>query len=235
LLAHASVLERIGRSALDLVFPPRCLGCGASGSFLCGTCVATLDRALPPRCERCWRPGMSGTCIACQVAPPPFDGLQVAYIYRGIARELVQALKYRGMTALAAPMAALCAQALREAAFDADMIVPVPLAGLRKRTRGYNQAELLARPLGRELSLPVTTRALERKRRAPAQARSAAAEERQRNVAGAFRAPAEAVAGRSVLLIDDVTTTGATMTACATALREAGASRVWAFAFCRED
>jgi ComF family protein len=178
---------------------------------------------------------VNGTCAVCQLAAPPFDGLRAAFIYKGLARDLVQALKYRGMTALAEPMASLCTEALREAALDVDVIVPVPLSGLRKRTRGYNQAELLARHAGKELGIPVAPRAIERRRHTPPQARRADAGARQANVAGAFRARAEAVAGHSVLLIDDVTTTGSTLAACSAALRDGGARHIWAFAFGRED
>jgi competence protein ComFC len=234
-VTSSSLLERIGRTALDLVFPPRCLGCGADGTFLCAVCAASLDRALPPRCKRCWRPGVTGTCIVCQLADPPFDGLRAAFVYQGLARELVQALKYRGMTVLAEPMASLCIEALRDADLDFDVIVPVPLSGLRKRTRGYNQAELLARYAGKALGIPVAPRALERRRHTPPQARSAGAAARLSNVAGAFRARPQVVAGHAVLLIDDVTTTGATFAACAAALREAGTRRIWALAFGRED
>ena len=178
---------------------------------------------------------MTGECIACQIEAPPFDGLRSAFVYQGLARELVQALKYRGMTVLAEPIASLCTEALREAEIGFDVIVPVPLSGLRKRTRGYNQAELLARQAGRALGIPVAPRALERKRHTPPQARSADAATRQSNVAGAFRARSEVVDGHAVLLIDDVTTTGATFASCAAALREAGARRIWAFAFGKED
>lgn len=234
-MANTSLLERIGRSALDFMFPPRCTGCGAEGTFLCETCVASLERAVPPRCPCCWRPGVGATCIVCQVSPPPFDGLRAAYIYKGIARELVQSLKYRGMTALGAPIGSLCVDTLREEGLEFEVIVPVPLHGMRKRTRGFNQAELLARHIGSGLGVPVESRVLERRRRTAQQARSADAEERQRNVAGAFCGRRAAVEGRDVLLVDDVTTTGATLAACAQALKEAGAGRVWAFAFARED
>jgi ComF family protein len=118
---------------------------------------------------------------------------------------------------------------------EADVIVPVPLSGWRRRTRGYNQSEALARALARELGLPLAPRALSRRKHAPPQARSATAEERRRNVEGAFAARAEPVAGRRVLLLDDVTTTGATLRACAAALKEAGARSVYAVAFARED
>ena len=152
-----------------------------------------------------------------------------------MARELVHALKYRGMTALAAPMAALLAQAVRSHGLAADVVVPVPLSGLRRRLRGYNQAEALARALGRELGLSVSGRALERRRPTPPQARSADAEARRRNVVGAFRCRERAIAGQSALLVDDVATTGATLDACAAALKAAGARSVWGLTFARED
>jgi ComF family protein len=156
-------------------------------------------------------------------------------VYQGVARELVHALKFRGVTAVAPALAALMAPAARDDRLGADLIVPVPLSGLRRRLRGYNQSEALASALGRELGLPVLPGALRRRRHGAPQARSASAEERRRNVAGAFQARGEELAGRRVLLVDDVTTTGATLGACAAALREGGAARVWALAFARED
>ncbi len=234
-MASTRLLRRIGRFALDFVFPPRCAGCGADGTFLCDSCVTTLGRALPPRCTRCWRPGVGAACVLCQVAPPPFDGLRTGYVYEGLARELVHSFKYRGLTALAAPLAGLCVDSLRDEGRPFDVLVPVPLHSMRKRTRGYNQAELLAGHIGKALGIRVEGRALERRRGTPQQARSADAEERRRNVAGAFRGRPGVVEGQSVLLIDDVTTTGATLAACAQALKESGAGRIWAFAFARED
>ncbi len=226
----------LGRTALELVFPARCVGCGGSGAFLCDDCSVSLLLAAPPRCARCWRPGPDADpCLDCQLAPPAFDGLRAAFVNVGTARELVHSLKYRGTTALAAPMASLLAEAARRHGLAADLVAPVPLSGLRRRTRGFNQAEALARALGRELRLPVRPRALERRRHTPPQARSADAEERRRNVAGAFVCRERGVADRRVLLVDDVTTTGATLDACASALKEAGARSVWALAFARED
>lgn len=226
---------RLGKATLDLLFPPRCAGCGADGSFLCDACAGTLQVAAPPRCARCWRPGVEGTCAHCRSAAPAFDSLFAAYVYTGLARDLVHQLKYRGMTALAGPMALLLAAQLGGRGAGADLIVPVPLSGLRGRTRGYNQAQTLARGLSGELGVPLARRALERRRHTSPQARSADAETRRRNVEGAFGARERAVAGRRVLLIDDVTTTGATLSACATALKAAGAPWVGAVAFARED
>ena len=227
------LVRRAGNAALDLIFPPRCAICGASGAFLCASCADRLTPAAPPRCNRCWSPGSYGdVCAHCDATPPPFETLRAAFVYDAVARDLVHGLKYRGLTALAQPMASL----MRDAPGGGiNLVVPVPLAGLRRRTRGYNQAESLARVLGRDLELRVEPRALRRTRGAPPQARSAGAEARHRNVAGAFTARPELAEGARVLLIDDVTTTGATFAACATALREAGAASVCCLAFARED
>lgn len=229
-----SLVEHVGRTALDLVFPPRCAVCDSDGAFLCDACAASLAEARPPRCSRCWRPGEL-FCLECRRTAPPFTGLRSAFVHTGSARTLVHALKYRGMTALATPMAAHLANVVRRDRLRVEVIVPVPLSGLRRRMRGYNQAEALAKAIGRELGLPVRRDALVRRRHTPPQAQSAGATERRRNVAGAFAASNAGLAGARVLLVDDVTTTGATMAACAEALRAANAHSVWGLAFARED
>ena len=232
----ASAVRRLGRAALDLMFPPRCVGCGEGGSFLCDGCVAALPVAEGSRCPRCWQPRSDAwLCDDCQAAPPSYDGLRAAFVYGRTARELVHALKYRGMTALAPRMGSLLTEAARRHDVEADLVVPVPLSGLRRRLRGYNQAEALARPLAMELQLPLRPQALARRRDTPPQARSADAEARRRNVTDAFVCRDRGVGGRRVLLVDDVTTTGATLAACAVALRAGGAESIWALTFARED
>jgi ComF family protein len=107
---------------------------------------------------------------------------------------------------------------------------------MRRRTRGYNQAELLARELSKNVDIPVTARVLNRARPGPAQARTSSVASRAANVAEAFRVPQPGlVAGTNLLLVDDVTTTGATLAECARVLKEAGARAVWALSFARED
>lgn len=229
-----SLVERVGRTALDLVFPPRCAVCDGGGAFLCDACAASLAEAQRPRCSRCWRPG-EVFCFECRRTPPPFTGLRTAFVHAGNARTLVHALKYRGTTALATPLASYLADVVRRDRLPVDVIVPVPLSGMRRRMRGYNQAEVLARALGRELGLPVRRDALVRRRHTPPQAQSANATERRRNVAGAFAARDAGLQGARVLLLDDVTTTGATMAACAEALRAANVHSIWGLAFARED
>jgi ComF family protein len=147
----------------------------------------------------------------------------------------VRALKYNYLSALAQPMAQLMARYVEEEDIEADLVVAVPLYGRRKRLRGYNQSALLARELSRLCGLSLVERGLARRRNTPPQARSVDAEARKRNVADAFSADRRWVEGKRVLLIDDVMTTGATLDACAGALREAGAASVWALTFARED
>jgi ComF family protein len=229
-------LARAAQAVLDVLFPPRCVACGEQGAFLCRACRETMPRALPPRCPSCWQPERRGEmCGRCAQARPAFAGARSLYLYEGAVREAVHALKYNHLSGLARPMAEVMAGYLEAEALPVDLVVPVPLFGRRQRLRGYNQSALLARELSRLGGLPLAERGLARRRNTPPQARSVDAEARRRNVAGAFAADRRRVEGRRVLLIDDVMTTGATLDACAQALRQAGAASVWALTFARED
>jgi ComF family protein len=150
----------------------------------------------------------------------------------GVGREAVHRLKYGHLRAVVPDMAGLLARHLTRRGITGDLVVPVPLHPRRLRQRGYNQAELLARHAGRVLEIPVESQGL-RRRHDPPQARSAGREERRANVAGTFEAR-RGFDGLEVLALDDVVTTGATLEACAVALKAAGASRVWGVAFAHE-
>ena len=232
-----TVLSTLGRVALDLLFPPRCALCGRHGVALCEECVDALPRADPPRCPCCWSPQRSRwVCRPCAEQPLALEGLRSPYVFREGTRELIHALKYSHYSALASPMGELMARYLRSAALPVEVLVPVPLHPRRQRVRGYNQSTLLAREVSRRLGLPLASEALVRSRDTPPQAKAVEAGARRHNVAGAFDCPPGIAAGRSVLLVDDVTTTGATLDACARALlAEGGASGVWALTFARED
>ncbi len=235
-MPSALSVRRIGRAALDLLYPPRCALCGRGGSFLCAACHDALPRAEGRRCRRCWlplRPG--GDCARCAEHPLVFDSLRSAFRYEGDARRLVHAFKFDGQSVLAAPLGAAVVDALAPAALGYDAVVPVPLSGLRGRLRGFNQALLLAREVGRALDMPVE-QPLQRRGPSRPQARSRSAEERRHNVRGAFRLRRGAsVAGRRILLIDDVATTGATLDECARVLLDCGAAGVFAATLARED
>jgi ComF family protein len=230
-----STLASIGKAALDVLYPPRCVVCGRHGDFLCTNCFAKLPRAEGPRCEVCWLPVWSEVCRACPEQQPAFTALRSAFRYADEVRTLVHAFKYRGLSCLAPLLAETMVDAVLDAGFDADLILAVPMTGMRQRQRGYNQAALLARELGTALGLPVGD-ALRRRRFAGQQAKSATAVERRLNVEGAFEiAGRQTVAGVRFLVVDDIATTGATLDACSRVLRDAGAREVIAVTLARED
>lgn len=221
------------RDLLDLLFPPRCAGCGQPGSWLCPACQAAVEWIAPPFCALCGEPVAPGArCPRLGHHPTQLNGLRSAAWHAGPLRLAIHRLKYRGQRVLAAPLAAILAQAWRRDPPPVELLVPVPLHPRRVRERGFNQAALLVRELGRDLHLPVDERSLRRLRDTPPQVNLSAAE-RLVNVQGAFACSGPALEGRAVGLIDDLCTTGATLEACAQALRAAGARTVWAYTLAR--
>jgi len=170
----------------------------------------------------------------CRQRSPHFEAARCPFTFEGVTREAVNTLKYRGLSALVAGMAVPMAECLHQWAPPVKAIVPVPMVGQRRRLRGYNQSELLARELSRLTGLPLASRALVRRRSGLPQARSSSQEARRRNVAEVFALGAAPVAG-NLLLVDDVLTSGATLDACARVLRAGGAGPVYALTFARED
>ncbi|HZP26304.1 MAG TPA: ComF family protein [Dehalococcoidia bacterium] len=235
-MSAQAVISRIYGGLLDALFPPRCLACGTGGSFLCPSCLAACTRADGPRCPICWMPCAAGSvCGRCRARRPAVLETRSVYVFGGPLREALHALKYQGVSAVAPLLGGEMARLLRTWAPPLDTIVAVPLTGTRRRLRGYNQAQLLASELALQAELPPPAQALSRVHYAGPQARSPDEELRRRNVAGAFRADPRLVAGRNLLLIDDVTTSGATLNACARALLDGGAATVRALTLARED
>jgi len=216
---------------LDLFFPQRCAGCRSRASdVLCGGCAENLPLLEPPLCARCGMPASFEVpaCSGCRGVDLWFEGFRAPLRYEGVGREAVHALKYGGHAGVAERLAApLLARVLPEGRFD--VVVPVPLHPSRLRRRGYNQAALLARALAGRIGVPFSDK-LKAVRRTRDQVELTAAGRRE-NVRGAFEARGR-VRGR-VLLVDDVLTTGATMSECARVLLEAGASGVYAVGLCR--
>jgi ComF family protein len=210
---------------LDLLVPPRCVGCGGRDSWLCAGCRGELPALPEQSCRVCAAPvaGPVQRCPSCYRTPPPVARVHAALRHDGVARQLVLGLKYRGGRHLVAPLAELVAPIVPG---GVDVLVPVPLHESRLRQRGFNQSELLAREIGRRTRRPVLVGALERVRETPSQTGLTPAQ-RVENVRGAFAA-VDRLDGRHVLLVDDVCTTGATLYASARALKRAGAASVQA-------
>ncbi len=228
------LLQRATGAILDLVFPPRCVACGKEGAFLCQACVASAPLIPQPSCVRCARPvRAAGLCEVCQAEPSSLEGVLSPFAMDDVVRQAVYALKYHNLRALAPTLGALMAAHVQQAGVTADVLVPVPLHPHRWRERGYNQAELLAKEIGRRLSLPVAPHGLARVKHSDPQARAASREERRANVEDAFLAKASFL-GQRVLLVDDVCTTGATLESCAASMLQAGAARVWGVTLAKE-
>jgi ComF family protein len=169
-----------------------------------------------------------GSCPQCQHNPLQFiDGIRsAAYFENNPIRPAIHFLKYRNHKAIAAILGQIMVDVCQKYGLEAHMIVPVPLHTARLRERGYNQCELLAREVGTLLNLPVDTNSLQRIRHTKSQMKLGATE-RHQNVIDAFACRDQALLGQTVLLIDDVCTTGSTLDACACALKQAGVISVW--------
>ena len=225
--------DRLIAALLDLIFPPHCVGCSQAGAWLCPSCLAQIDWIAPPLCPRCGEPLEAGArCPRWRGHPEQLDGLRSAAWHTGALRTAIHQFKYRGLRALAEPLGAILAEAWRRQPPPVDLLLPVPLHARRQRERGFNQSLLLSQQLSHATGLPFDARSLTRIRYTPPQVGLGAAL-RLANVRGAFAYRGPALQGRSVCLIDDIFTTGATLEACAETLRNAGARAVWAFTLAR--
>ncbi len=235
---HHGHLRRLGVAALDVLLPPRCMVCdtavGKHGDF-CGTCFAAASFITEPFCARCGVPFASagqadaeGLCPACAATPPTFRQARAALRYNDMARRLILPLKHADRVDLAPILAPMMIRAGGALLASADLLVPVPLHRRRLYDRKYNQSALLAQVVGRRSGRPVALDALVR-RRPTGSLDHKTAEQRSIELEGAITVRPNrqsSLAGKTILLIDDVMTSGATANACATALLAAGAVAV---------
>lgn len=231
-------LAQLADLALDLTLPSSCASCGAVGAVLCNRCRPRLRPADGLRCPRCWLRS-EGLCNACLEQSPTLRRLRSAFLYGGAARDLVLTLKYSGVRPAADALVEQAAQQILPETLpaEADLIAPIPMTAWRRRARGGNHAEHLARALSRRTGRPLAAQLLERRGfRSPQQARSPSLSARRANVRGVFSvADPDAVRGRAILLVDDVATTMATLESAAAALLAAGATAVDAWTAAREE
>jgi ComF family protein len=233
-------IKELANAAADLLFPPYCVACHRFGVWLCADCLDEIEVIRPPICPRCGLP-LNGQSPAdsgahrCPMARSQVDRL-LAYAYlSGPLHEAIHQFKYQDLRALAAPLGQLLAEgwaALSSQNGALDVIVPVPLHAARQRQRGYNQAALLARALAGHLHRPVMEDNLVRTRATAPQV-GLDAQARRANVRDAFLCSNQSLTGKRVLLVDDVCTTGSTLEAASAALRDGGASSVWAYTLAR--
>ena len=223
----AQAFSRLYASGLDLLYPPRCGGCGTAGEgWLCPTCSTRVER-IPPNLHR-----------QRLMLDHPWDHIQVDVVsavrYAPPVREAIHSIKYDGARDVIPALAGYLVEVWQALSLQADFITPIPLHPQGMRERGYNQSEELAKHLSQQVGTPVETRALIRARHTRQQAQLNPAERRM-NVRGAFNGAVMVCVGKHIMLLDDVTTTGATLRECASALLDAGAARVSAITLARAD
>ena len=230
------------RATLDLALPPLCAACRepVDGKGLCPACWSKLSFITRPYCERlgipfAYDPGPSILSMEAIADPPAYHRARAAVRFDEISRALVHAFKYGDRLDLAPMMGRWISRAGRELLAEADALVPVPLHWRRLWARRFNQSAVLAGVISRESGVPIVSGALKRVK-ATAQQVGLSRSERAANIQGAFRVPQEGkatVAGRRLVLVDDVLTSGATVDGCARALLRAGAANVDVLIFAR--
>ncbi|TNE67604.1 MAG: ComF family protein [Alphaproteobacteria bacterium] len=234
------------RAAVDFLLPPRCAVCGTrilEHGHLCAPCWGGLKPIAAPFCIGCGMPfeyggdmeGDGMRCGACLANPPDFDWARAAVQYDELGKRLVLTLKHGGEGAAVPVLARMMASRLHEFAGTLDLLMPVPLHPRRLFRRRFNQSQLLAAEIGRLSGVPHDAFSLVRRKATPSQG-PLSRKARATNVAGAFAvtdAGKAAIAGKSIVLVDDVLTTGATAGACARILKRAGARSVGVLAFAR--
>jgi ComF family protein len=229
------------KAVLDLLFPPLCIGCRAAvaDAGFCATCWSKLSFLDGPACACCGLPfpvALEGEnlCAVCLARPPAFDQARAILAYDEHSRGAILALKHADRLELVPGFARWLARTGETLIAQSDVIVPVPLHRARLWQRRYNQSAELARKLARGWEREFDPFALVRSRATPSQGAMTSAKARRRNVLSAFKVPDPGrVKGKTVLLLDDVLTTGATAEACARALKRAGAARVHVLALAR--
>ena len=218
---------------IDGVIPPRCAGCEQAGIRWCEDCQRETDNLPEYCCDLCGKPGnMDGRCFYCSHERPNYAAARSGGVFENGVRNALHRLKYKGDISLGEALSAHLEKRVRAEAWSLDVVVPVPLGPKRYKTRGYNQAAILAEPLAWRLNLPYLPKSIQRIRETRSQI-DLTREERKQNVAGAFQADRNLAAAKNILLVDDVMTTGATLNSAAQALLLAGAEAVYAVTFGR--
>ena len=220
-------------TSLDWIFPPLCGGCKRLGSRWCGECQKRVVVVKGFTCDVCGLPrSLPGLCRSCAVQPPLFSKLRTWAVLQDPVQEALHKLKYRRDVGLGDALARQMADFVAGLCWPLELVVPVPLGRKRLVERGYNQVALIAYPLALTSGMKFAPGALARQRETRSQV-GLTREARRENVQGAFRADASLVRGKVVLLMDDVATTGSTLSAAAGALRASGAADVYALTVAR--
>ena len=223
------------KSFLDIIFPVECLGCGKEGQWLCDKCLNSIPLVNRFTCPICNRPSFHGQpCPACR-KKSKLDNLWIACSYKNkLLKKAIKTFKYTkygGVKKLAIPLTSLMIKLLEDLinqgfSLTDFLIVPIPLFYYREHSRGFNQAELLAQEIAKKFNLELATNVLKRSKITASQAKLNS-KERQENIKDAFKvADKEKIKNKKIILVDDLTTTGATLQEAAKTLKKAGVKSV---------
>jgi len=216
-----------------LLFPPICGGCGKAGFRWCSTCQERAPRVVEPFCEKCGIPIRHvGLCSKCQSDPPAYRLMRSWAVFDSPVQNALHTIKYRRNVGLGDSIAIQMVDFVRSLQWKLDIMIPVPLGSKRLKERGYNQVGLVARPLAHELNLEYKPAALWKSRETRSQV-GLTISQRHENVSNAYQANPSVVKRKSILLMDDVATTGSTISACTAALLSAGALEIYALTIAR--
>jgi ComF family protein len=226
-------LYRLTWGGLDLVFPPVCGGCGKIGARWCPSCQSRVSLIQQPFCEKCGIPTRSvHICEKCKSNPPPYRMMRSWAVFDSPVQNALHTLKYRRNVGIGDSLAIQMKEFVCSLHWDIDVLIPVPLEKKRLQERGYNQVGLVARSLAYEIGLEYKPQALWKSRETRSQV-GLTLSQRWENVRNAYQAKSDVVKRKSILLMDDVATTGSTIQACAGALLSAGARDVYAITIAR--
>ncbi len=222
-------------NAVDWLYPPTCGGCQKFGERWCTECRNRVTPVGPHICPKCGNfNNDGGLCPSCRAFSPPFQALRSWGIFIGPLRDAIHRLKYQHDIGLAEALSIHLIELYHSTGWEVDLIAPIPLSSSRQRERGYNQSALLARPMAQRCRIHYLPKAISRIRDTRSQV-GLKARERLENVRDAFSAVPSIVKGKRILLIDDVATTGATFTACAGAIMDAGAHSIFGLTLARSS
>jgi competence protein ComFC len=232
-----SRLFSAGWKVIDWIFPPSCAGCGKWGIHICQSCWDEIKTLQGPICQLCGEPlknEVAAVCERCQNNVIHFNAVRSWAYLEGPLQLAIHRLKYKRDMGLGQVLAAPLSDLLRGLAWEIDLVTMVPLDKKRQTERGYNQCYFIAQPLAWMEKLEFISGAIKKVRQTRSQV-GLSLKERRNNLEAAFKASPGIVEGRSVLIVDDVITTGSTMNACAEALRRAQAQQVYGLSLARSS
>jgi competence protein ComFC len=213
---------------VDWFYPPCCCSCGKIGKLVCDDCFSSIQIPGIKTCSKCGEPiAKRGLCSRCHSHPPHFHSLRSLGYYSGVLRDVIHSLKYQRNLGLGEFFSVPLLQVIQHEKWPIDLVTAVPLNKKRQKERGYNQAEILAKPVARRMGIAYISNLLHRVKDTNSQV-GLSLQERQNNVANAFVAESALVVSKNILIVDDVATTGSTMDACAKALMDVGTNQVFA-------